>query len=117
LARATPGPAVDVAAQPLLEPQARTLEDLRVEVAPVVDDDDDRTSRRERGGGRAQRGDDAVCIRGDGGATGSTRGRTERELPPVVEPQQLVGVAVLLVVVDQAGVGRRRDHAVEAALE
>ena len=38
----------------------------------------------------------------------------ELELAAVVEPEQLVGVAVLLVVVDQARVRRRRDDPVEA---
>ena len=40
-------------------------------------------------------------------------GGAELELARVVEPEQLVRVAVLLVVVDQARIRRRRDDAVE----
>ena len=41
----------------------------------------------------------------------------ELEVAAFVDTEQLVGVAVLLVVVDQAGIRRRGDDAVEAALE
>ena len=40
-------------------------------------------------------------------------GGAQLQLAAVVEPEQLVRVAVLLVVVDEAWVRRRRDHAVE----
>lgn len=48
LARAAAGAAVDVALEPLLEAQAGAVEDLRVEVAAVVDDDADRRARLQR---------------------------------------------------------------------
>ena len=45
LASPAAGAAVDVPLVALLEPEPRPLEDLRVEVAPVVDDDHDPPSR------------------------------------------------------------------------
>jgi hypothetical protein len=43
------------------------------------------------------------------------RGRPELAFPEIVEPEQLVGVPVLLVVVDQPRVRRRGDNGVEAS--
>ena len=48
----------------------------------------------------------------DRGLARPSRSRAELPLAPVVEPEQLVGVAVLLVVVDQARIRRRGDDAV-----
>src|SRR5713226_6512139 len=115
LAGSATGTAVHVAAEALLEPQARPAENLRGEVAAVVDDDQDRSAGPERVAGALEHGHDPVAVRFDRGAARAVRGRPELELAQVVEPEQLVRRAVLLVVIDQPWVGRRGDDAVERA--
>src|SRR5581483_7666217 len=111
LTRAPSRAAVDVARQALLEGQARPREDLRVQASRVVDDDDHRRPRGELPAGVGERRDHVFDIGSHGGVGPTTGGGTDLFLAPVVEVEQLVGVAVLLVVVDQAGVRRRRDDA------
>src|SRR6478735_8480655 len=98
LARPPAGAAVDVAAEPFLELKTGSREDLRIQVAAVVDDDEDRGSlpelhRRPRGR------------------------RADLPLAPVVEREQLVRMAVLLVVVDQPRIRRRGEDPVERPRE
>ena len=80
LAGATAGAAVHVAAQPLVEPQARALENRRIEIAAVVDDDRERRVRRERGGGVRKRARDALAVRVDRSARRAGLGGAELEL-------------------------------------
>ena len=85
---------------PLDERETRPLEHGGIEIAPVVDDDADRRPRSQRGGRVAEDGSHAVHVLGErlpGGAAGRT---AELPLAPLLQPEQLVGVAVLLVVVD-----------------
>ena len=86
----------------LLENDAGTLEDLRIEVVGVVHDDHDgRTASQEparihhRPGNRV----DVGSLRGLGSAAHRW---ADLVGAPILEAEQLVGVAVLLVVVDQA---------------
>ena len=60
---------------------------------------------------------DALDVVADRLRVDAALGRAHLELAAVVETQQLVGVAMLLVVVDQPRVRRRRDDAVERAAE
>src|SRR5947208_14469916 len=90
LPRPATGAAVHVAARALIEPQARTGEDLRIEVAAVVDDDQHRSTRSHRVARPLEHGDDPVAIGVDRGAAGALGSRAELELAQVVEPKQLV---------------------------
>src|SRR4051812_4847699 len=112
LARAAAGPTIDVTAQAMLQREPRALEDLGIELAAVVDDDQHRRAVDAGGRGVGERSRDALGVRGERRARCPRSGGAELELTAVVERQQLVGVAVLLVVVDQARVRRRGDHAV-----
>jgi hypothetical protein len=87
-----------VARAALLEPQARLGEDAVVQATAIVDDHDDLPARREGGAGAAQDLGDALAVAGDAAA----------DLLGVapLEPEELEGVDVLLVVVDQPRVGR-----------
>ena len=95
------------------EPQPGALEDLRVEVATVVDDDAHRAPRARSDAPRVrEHARDAVDILRDRRSARPARRPAELEVAALVEAEQLVGVAVLLVVVDQPRVRRRRDDAV-----
>ena len=59
----------------------------------------------------------AVDVVLDRGPTRAARRPAELEVTPLVDAEQLVGVAVLLVVVDQARIRRRGDDAVVRAFE
>src|SRR5207253_9330686 len=98
----------------LLETQPRELQDLRVELAPVVDHDHDRRTTPQRVTHVRKHGGNPLHI---GTQRCPARPLPELERPAVLEPEQLVGVAVLLVVVDQARIRRGGDHAVEAPPE
>ena len=118
LARAAAGPPVDVPLEASSSRSPLRSQDFGVEIATVVDDD---ASRARRAPGRP-------CI---GGRPARFRRRTPRSRPgscpraaapsstltAVVQAEQLVGVAVLLVVVDQARVRRRGEDRVEAPVE
>ena len=92
--------------QPLVEPSPARVEDVRVEIAAVVDDD--RAAARP-GASAAAAFASTAAIAVDVGRERRParpgRGRADLELAPVVEAEQLVRVAVLLVVVDQPGYG------------
>ena len=111
LAGAPAGAAVHVPAQPLVELEPGALEDLRVEVAAVVDDDE-HAARRARARRRRSRAPRAMPSRYASSAARDVPalGGAELELAPVVEAEQLVRVPVLLVVVDQARVRRRGER-------
>src|SRR3954447_20895058 len=68
LARPPAGAPVDMPAQPGLEPEASAIEDLRIEVAPVVDNDEDRPTWPHSGRGTLE-------DRCDAGAVGLERGK------------------------------------------
>src|SRR5438067_5858199 len=113
LARAAARAAVDVAAVTPVEPEAGTLEDLWIELAAVVDDDEQRRACAQERSRALEHDRDPVRVRSERGARGSTGRGAELALAPVVETEQLVGVAMLLVVVDQSGIRRRGDDCVE----
>ena len=106
LAGAATGAAIDVPAQPLVEAQAGPVEDLGIERPPIVDDDHDRRARPQRGSHVRQHVHDPVQVRRERRAARAARSGAQLELAPVVEAQQLVRIPVLLVVVDEARVGR-----------
>jgi hypothetical protein len=110
-------PAVHVALEPLSEPKTSAAQDLRVQTSSIVHDDTDGRSRREPPARVRQHVRDAVDVRLDGSAPDAAAGTAELVRPPLVEAEQLVGVAVLLVVVDQPGVRRRGDDGVERPAE
>ena len=108
------GTAVHVASIALFEPQSGPLQDRRVELAPVVDHDHDRRSRLQSPPHVRKHGGDPVAI---GRERLAARALAELELAELLQSEQLVGVAMLLVIVDQARVGRRGEHPVEAGAE
>ena len=61
-----------------------------------------------------EHGCDPLGVGGKGGRASSAGRGAELDVPQVFEPEELIGVAVLLVVVDQARVWRRGDDPVEA---
>ena len=81
-----------------------------IELAPVVDDDADGRAAAQRRLRPRQHGRDPRDVLLDRRLARSARGGAELALAPVVEPEQLVGVAMLLVVVDQARIRRRGDR-------
>ena len=87
---------------PVDEPEPGSLEDLRVEIAPIVDDDAHPPAEDERRAGVLEDTRDAVDVLLDRSAAGAARGPSELEIVALVDTQELVRVAMLLVVVDQA---------------
>ena len=90
----------------MLEAQAGPLEDLRIEVAAVVDDDRDRRAAAQRTADVGEHVDNPLRVRTERGLARPCGRGAHLELAPVVEAEELVGVPVLLVVVDQPRVGR-----------
>ena len=90
------------------------LEDAAEEVARVVDHQHHRRARREEPARVCEHGRHVVDVGVDRGAAGAPPGRADLLGAALVEAEQLERVAVLLVVVDPARVGRRGDQAVEA---
>ena len=117
LARAPAGAAVDVPLEPVVQAQAGAPQDLRIEVAAVVDDDAHRGLGRQVLSCVREHGGDAVDVGLDRLPADTPCRPSELALPALVQAEQLVGVAVLLVVVDQARIRRRGDDAVERATE
>src|SRR5436190_30710 len=113
LARASPRPPVHVPAVPLLLEQPRALQDAGIELPPIVDDDHDGCTGPQRPPDVPEARGDAVRIGLERRPRRPCRPGAHLELAAVVEPEQLIGVAVLLVIVDQARIGRRGDHTVE----
>src|SRR4029450_10657594 len=109
----TPGSAVDMPSEALLQTEACSLEDLRIEVPAVVDDDQDRSPRTERLFPPGQDRSDAGDVRGERGCPGALLRRAELEAPKILEIEQLVRVAVLLVVAAPPRIGRRGDRRAE----
>ena len=92
------------------------LEDLRIELAAVVDDDHDRRPRGASAAAHDARTAEIPSVYAlERRPRRAARGGADLALAPVVEPEQLVRVAVLLVVVDQARIRRRGDDGVERA--
>src|SRR5579884_4304889 len=106
LAGATPRATVDVPAVALLEREPGALEDPRVEVATVVDHDHHAAPWRQRPAARGEDTRDPVDVRAERGLRRAAFRRAELALAQVLEPEQLVRVPVLLVVVDQPRVRR-----------
>ena len=111
------GTAVYVAAVTLLELQPRRGKNIGVEAPPIVDDDQDRGAGLERRAQILEHRSDSLRVVRERCPRGAARGRPQLLLAQIVEPEQFVGVAVLLVVVDQARVGRRGDDAVEGGFQ
>src|SRR4051812_21329637 len=102
LARAAAGPTIDVTAQAMLQYETRAVEDVGIELTAVVDDDQHGGAVGTGGRGVGECGSDALGVRGERRARRPRSGGAELELAAVVQRQQLVCVAMLLVVVDQA---------------
>ena len=77
-------------------------EDLRIQIAPVVHDDEHGRVVREHVGCSRKHGRHPGNVRLDRGSPGAGHCGPDLSLTPVVQPEQLVRVAVLLVVVDEA---------------
>ena len=101
----------------ILERQPGGGENLRVEVAAVVDDDHNRSAGLERRAQVFEHRRDALRVARERRTPAAARRRPQLERAQVFQPEQLVGVAVLLVIVDQSRVVRRGDDAVEGALQ
>jgi hypothetical protein len=101
-----------VAAQALAEVEAGTVQDFGVELATVGDDDADGRAGLEVRAGVGEHGGDPLDVVRE---RPFRRPSAELQRAEVGQPEQLVRVPVLLVVVDQAGIRRRGDDAVEAA--
>ena len=81
-------------------------EDLRVQLAPVVHDDDHRGVRLQRLSAPAQHVRHALDIRAKGSSARPASRRAELAFPSVIETEERVRVAVLLVVVDETWIRR-----------
>src|SRR5262249_53124646 len=112
LARPASRAPVHVTLETVLETQTGSAQDLRVEVAPVVDDDADGRPQVQRRSHVAKDGGDPIDVLGDRTPARAAGRATELSVSTLVQPEQLVRVPVLLVIVDQPRVGRRRDDAV-----
>src|SRR5437763_146605 len=75
--------------------------------------DDDPPARLQHAGTRRQHARDPVDVRGECRLRRAALGCADLARAQVLEAEQLVGVAVLLVVVDEPGIRRRRDDGVE----
>src|SRR6266536_774283 len=104
LARAAAGAPVDVARQTLLKGQRRPIEDLRIEILRVVHHDDHRCPSGKLPTSVGERRDHVLDVVADGGLRLTTRGRADLLLTAIFESEQLVGVTMLLVIVDQSRV-------------
>src|SRR6266545_3252404 len=105
--RAAPGAAVHVADDAVLELEPRGREDAVVEPAPVVDDDHDLAAPPQRSPRARKHRSDVFAVALDAAA--------DLVRVPPFESQQLVGVRVLLVVVDEAWIRRRGQHEVDGS--
>src|SRR5689334_13164732 len=109
LAGATTGATVHVPLVALLEHKARAVEDLRIQVAAIVHDEDDAPTRLHHRPARCEHAHDPVAVRRERRPRRPSRSRTDLALAEVVETEQLVRIAMLLVIVDQPRIRRRRD--------
>src|SRR5687767_9765109 len=91
--------------------QPRAVEDFRVKDLRVIHDDDDRCAPRKLGAGVLEDADHCVDIAPDGDLRLSLGGRANLIHASILEPEELVRVSVLLVVVDETRVGRGGDDA------
>src|SRR4029079_18701879 len=83
------GAAVDVPAEPRLEPEARAREDLRVEIAPVVDDDEHRRVGTQSGRGPLEDRCDAGAVGLEGSEGGPGRGGAGLTVPELGQVRDL----------------------------
>ena len=88
--------------EPIDEAEAASLQDLGIEVAPIVDDDEHGRAVRKPFGAAAEDGGDAGHVALDRTATRPRGGSTELSLATIVQLEDLVRVAMLLVVVDES---------------
>src|SRR5512134_4177398 len=96
----SPGAPVHVALQPIDEPELAASQDLGIQVAPVVDDDDHGRAVLESIRAAPENPRDATNVVLDRCPTRSSSRGAKLTLPSVVETEDLVGIAMLLVVVD-----------------
>ena len=95
-----------------LENQVRVLENRGIEVVLIVlHHNQDESAALHLVACIAEDLAHRLDVAGNGGVPASSRSRTHLLDSAVVEPEQLVRIAVLLVVVDKTWVGRRRDDA------
>ena len=112
LACAAARPPVYVPFQAILEPEPAPFEDVGIEPSSIVHDDEHGRSGRQGGRASAQNLRDPYAVLLDRRSACSARRRPELALAAIVKAEQLVGIAVLLVVVDEAGVRRRGEDGV-----
>ena len=117
LPRTAPRAAVHVALEPIFQVEPRAAQDVGEQVTPVVDDDAHRGARRQVAARVREDVGHSLDVCPDRIAADAPGGTAELGLAPLVEAKQLIGVAVLLVVVDQTRIRRRGDDGVERAAE
>ena len=94
-----------MAFEPLVEAQPGPVEDLRIQPTTVVDDDADRRAAAQCRFRAREHGRDPGNVLLDRRLARTPSRCPELALTTVIEPEQLIGVAVLLVVVDQPWIG------------
>src|SRR6266508_4927542 len=99
LSRAPSSSAVDVPPLALFKDEARFFEDPRVETPTVIDDDHDRRSRLHESGGVSKGRRDPVDITIKRASTHAPIGWADFQFAEIWKIQQLVCVAMLLVVI------------------
>ena len=94
-----------MALEPIFQVEPRAAQDVGEQVTPVVDDDAHRGARRQVAARVREDVGHSLDVCPDRIAADAPGGTAELGLAPLVEAKQLIGVAVLLVVVDQTGYG------------
>src|SRR5688572_28831125 len=117
LARSSPRSAVDVPLEPLIEAKPCTVQNFRIQPTPIVYNDADGGVWCKAPARVGENACDTVHVRADGLAADAVGRPAELVPSPLVHAEQLVRIAMLLVVVDQPRVRRRRDEGVERPAE
>jgi hypothetical protein len=94
-----------VAEEPVFEPEPGRGENPVVEAAPVVDHNHDLSPGAQRAARVCQNGGDIVAV--------SLHAAADLLAVAPFEAEELIGVRVLLVVVDETRIGRRGQHEVD----
>ena len=109
LTRSPPGAPVHVSGDPSFEKETRVLENRGIEVVRIVHDDKHPRVPRKLRCRVVEHLAHRVDISAQRRPAPPSRPRANLLIASVDQAEQLVGVAMLLVVVDQAGVRRGRD--------
>ena len=89
----------------ILEREPGVAQDAPIELAAVVHDDDDPTARAKRLGRSLEHARNSFAI--------AAHAAPDLGVVPTLEPEELEGVHMLLVVVDQARIRRRGQHEID----